>query len=67
MREHLTKIGINNIISGIKKGHPNVFINNGKHLNFSPTDKYNTCGINKNVCSKDNELECFKHGCCLKN
>ena len=67
MREHLTKIGVRNIIKGIDKNHPNVFVNNGKHINYRQSDKYNTCGVNKDICSKNEGLECFKHGCCLKN
>jgi len=67
MREHLTKIGVKNVIKGIEKGYPNILINNGKHLNYPQYNKYNTCGINEDLCSTDNELECFSHGCCLKN
>jgi len=69
MLEHLNEIGLNNIIEGIKDGHPNVLINNGKHLSFPKTDEYMTCGHNTDseLCSKSNELQCFRHGCCLKD
>jgi len=69
MKEYLYEIGLKNVIYGIRAGHPNVFINNGKHLNYSPYGEYNTCGhsIDKQLCSNNSELECFYHGCCLKN
>jgi len=67
MLEHLVKIGVPNVIKGLEKGHPNVLVNNGKHINYSQYDKYNSCGNPTNeLCSKDDELECFEHGCCLK-
>jgi len=68
IREHLIKIGIQNAIKGIGGDYPNVFMNNGKHLNYSATDKYKTCGASKNedeLCSKDSELQCFRQRCCL--
>ena len=67
MLDHLVKIGVHNVIKGLEKGHPNVLVNNGKHINYSQYDKYNSCGNPTNkLCSKDDELECFEYGCCLK-
>ncbi len=67
-RDYLKKYGIKNAIQGIKKGHPNILVNNNKHVTYSQYDKYNSCGHPKNkLCSRYDELQCFEHGCCLKN
>jgi len=69
MLQYLYEIGLKNVIQGIPKGYPNVFINNGKHLNYAHSNEYMNCGHSADtpLCSKNSELECFYHGCCLKN
>ncbi|OUM62723.1 carbohydrate-binding module family 18 protein [Piromyces sp. E2] len=44
MLEYLTKLGEKDIIAGIPKDAPNVFVNNGKHTVYSSDDKYQGCG-----------------------
>jgi len=69
MKEYLYDIGIKNSIEGIQEGHPNIFVNNSMHSKFSQYEDYINCGqsINAPICSKNKELECFSHGCCLRN
>jgi len=70
MLRYLKSIGIKDSIKGIPKGHPNLFINNGKHWTYSQTDEYNSCGNDNGICSKTpymNELNCFDYGCCIKD
>lgn len=66
MLKKLQNIGIKNAIKGIPKGESNLFINNGKKVTYSHTDKYNSCGTSRKLCSKTDELQCFEQGCCLK-
>jgi len=61
MKKELQEIGLKNIIQDIEEDQPNVFINNGKHLIFNNDSFKEDDGYN------DGEMECFNHGCCLKN
>jgi len=69
MKEYLYEIGIKDSIEGIAAGNPNVFVNNGKLMQFPVSEYYNKCGTTDNapICKKDKELECFRNGCCLRN
>jgi len=61
MREYLKEIGLKDIIKRIHKDHPNYFLNNGKHL------RYNYEKEEEDDYDDNAELECFRHGCCLRS
>jgi len=54
---HLYKLGERNIVQGIPEDHPNVFINNGKHIVYSKNNEYNGCGVHSGN-NKCGENEC---------
>jgi len=60
MKEELQKIGLKNILQGIEKDHPNIFINNGKHLRYSFDNE-------EEDEEENNELNCHDYGCCLRD
>jgi len=59
MKEELQKIGLKGIIQDVGEDQPNIFINNGKHLIYNyENDEEDDEDLA--------ELECYRHGCCLR-
>jgi len=67
MLKYLTKIGEKDIIEGVPKGAPNVFINNGKHTVYSSDGKYFGCGTYSGNTKCSNGKCCSKESQCTKN
>ncbi|ORX36989.1 hypothetical protein BCR36DRAFT_313511 [Piromyces finnis] len=63
---YLNKLGLKNIINGIKEG-PNLFINNGKHVVYSKDYIYYGCGINSGNQSCENNQCCGANGKCYNH
>jgi len=59
MKKELQEMGLKGIIQDIDKDQPNIFVNNGNLLG------YNYDGEEDD--DDTNDLECFYHGCCLRN
>jgi len=66
MLDYLQKIGLHDIIDGVPKYAPNVFINNGNSLVFSKNNEYakDSCGVNAGLRSCDNNSCCSAYGKC---
>jgi len=60
IKMELQRIGLKNIIEDVGEDLPNIFINNGKHLRYNFDN-----GDESELDIED--LECFSHGCCLRN
>jgi len=60
MKKELQEMGLKNIIEDVKDDNPNIFINNGKLLRYN----YDSGEDNEDDI---NELECYSHGCCLRD
>lgn len=71
MIKYLTQIGEKDIISGIPKGYPNIFVNNGKRTVLSSNNIYHGCGVhsgnkkcsNDECCSVDGHCSSDKNVC----
>jgi len=60
MRKELQEIGLKGIIQDVDEDHPNIFVNNGKHLSYNyDNDEEDDEDLA--------ELECYRHGCCLRD
>jgi len=60
MKKELQKMGLKGIINDIKENIPNIFVNNGKLLRY---DFDNGEEDEEDIA----ELECYRHGCCLRD
>ncbi|ORX42619.1 subtilisin-like protein [Piromyces finnis] len=67
MLKYLNKVGIKNVINGIKEGNPNILINNGKQIVFSQDNIYFGCGPNNDNKSCSDGLVCSSEGYCISN
>jgi len=65
MLSYLKSKGLKNTIKEIPSYYPNIFLNNGNNNSFVQYSEYNSCGNNQ-VCGNSNELNCYLHGCCIK-
>jgi len=60
MKKELQEIGLRDILQDVKVESPNIFINNGKHLRYNyDNDEEDDEDLA--------ELECYRHGCCLRS
>ncbi|ORX52624.1 subtilisin-like protein [Piromyces finnis] len=60
----LTELGLKDIISNIPKEENNIFINNGKHINYSSNDIYYGCGIHSGNLECPSNEYCSEDGFC---
>jgi len=60
MKKELQEMGLKNILDNVKPNTPNIFVNNGKLLRY---DFDNDEEDDEDMA----ELECYHHGCCLRD